>query len=52
VIFCIDQVKDLIPSTLLLFSHLSNEPHAFAFAGDTAQTIGKGCEFRYGVAYI
>ena len=36
----------LLPAQLYQFKYLSQNPNIYAFAGDTAQSIAKGCEFR------
>ncbi|CEM02535.1 unnamed protein product [Vitrella brassicaformis CCMP3155] len=43
----IDEVQDLLPIQMLIFRYLTSNPTHFAFAGDTAQTIAKGREFRF-----
>ncbi|CAJ1365735.1 unnamed protein product [Effrenium voratum] len=43
----IDEVQDLLPVELLLLNLVSSRPEGFVFAGDTAQTISKGVEFRF-----
>ncbi|CAE7641354.1 Trank1, partial [Symbiodinium sp. CCMP2456] len=48
--FCgvlIDEVQDLLPVELLLLKLVSEREQGFVFAGDTAQTISKGVEFRF-----
>ncbi|CAL1156696.1 unnamed protein product [Cladocopium goreaui] len=43
----IDEVQDLLPVELLLLKLICERPDGFIFAGDTAQTISKGVEFRF-----
>ncbi|CAE8627439.1 unnamed protein product [Polarella glacialis] len=43
----VDEVQDLLPIELLLLKLLCPRLDGFVFAGDTAQTISKGVEFRF-----
>ncbi|KAL2892243.1 TPR and ankyrin repeat-containing protein 1 [Bienertia sinuspersici] len=44
----IDEVQDLTMKQLALFKYISNNvEEGFVFAGDTAQTIAKGVDFRF-----
>uniref|UniRef100_A0A803KZ79 UvrD-like helicase ATP-binding domain-containing protein n=1 Tax=Chenopodium quinoa TaxID=63459 RepID=A0A803KZ79_CHEQI len=44
----IDEVQDLTMKQLALFKYIcSNVEEGFVFAGDTAQTIAKGIDFRF-----
>ncbi|CAK9016553.1 unnamed protein product [Durusdinium trenchii] len=43
----VDEVQDLLPVELLLLKLVSDRNEGFIFAGDTAQTISKGVEFRF-----
>uniref|UniRef100_A0A0K6S7Q9 UvrD-like helicase ATP-binding domain-containing protein n=1 Tax=Chromera velia CCMP2878 TaxID=1169474 RepID=A0A0K6S7Q9_9ALVE len=45
--FMVDEVQDFLPSQLMLWARLPAHPTAFSFAGDTAQTIARGTEFRF-----
>lgn len=44
---CVDEAQDCILIDCALLRRLSNNPKAFFFAGDTAQTISKGSSFRF-----
>jgi superfamily I DNA/RNA helicase len=44
----IDEVQDLTVAQIALFKHICrNVEDGFVFCGDTAQTIGRGIEFRF-----
>jgi len=43
----IDEVQDLLPCELLLLRQFSKQDTGWVFAGDTAQTISKGIDFRF-----
>ncbi|XP_016185296.1 uncharacterized protein LOC107626920 [Arachis ipaensis] len=44
----IDEVQDLTMSQIALFKHICpNVEEGFIFCGDTAQTIGRGIDFRF-----
>lgn len=44
----IDEVQDLTMAQILLFKHICrNVEEGFVFCGDTAQTIGRGIDFRF-----
>ncbi|XP_031477020.1 uncharacterized protein LOC116248392 [Nymphaea colorata] len=44
----VDEVQDLTMRQIALFKYVcSNVCHGFIFAGDTAQTIAKGVDFRF-----
>ncbi|GAX74067.1 hypothetical protein CEUSTIGMA_g1517.t1, partial [Chlamydomonas eustigma] len=46
----VDEVQDLTPSQLSLFKYLCSMPaEGLLFAGDTAQTIARGTNFRFQV---
>ncbi|KAI5075691.1 hypothetical protein GOP47_0009767 [Adiantum capillus-veneris] len=47
----IDEVQDFTPAQISLFSFLCSDPHeGYIFAGDTAQTIARGVNFRFSEA--
>lgn len=44
----VDEVQDLTPAQIALFKYVCHDvQEGFMFAGDTAQTIGKGMGFRF-----
>ncbi|CAE7291483.1 TRANK1, partial [Symbiodinium sp. KB8] len=43
----IDEVQDLLPAEILLLRLFCQSNTAWVFAGDTAQTISKGVDFRF-----
>lgn len=44
----IDEVQDLTMAQIVLFKHICrNVEEGFVFCGDTAQTIGRGIDFRF-----
>ena len=45
--FLVDEVQDLLPVQVALLRYFCPNLSGFVFAGDTAQTIVKGVEFRF-----
>ena len=44
----VDEVQDLTPAQIMLLKFLCNDAeHGFLLAGDTAQTIAHGVNFRF-----